>query len=444
MPSSDISLPTHIEIEPTETCNLRCRMCHVSYMPVENRPRLAAELIDKLEDLRDAYVIIGSGFEPMMNKEFSSIIRKLTRLNSSIELITNGTLLSDENVEALKDCDLKSMTFSFDGIQEDTYEWIRRGASHATTIDSILRFRRDFAGRDTFFAVNSTMMRANMEEVSAIVAFWDLHDFDMVRLISMVVREPDPELFKQSLYPVRERYYELLDDAARDIIENKRRIVARSPHYNDSPVRDQYPDHFIEDHVVSGHPSARIARMIRQEQQYGAGPGMTFPCRSPFTFARILFNGDVQLCSTYSIGNLTKDSFHDIWFGEKARKVREMVIKDQRICDACDYFRFCVNSQKVDLENPENYFAKHLIELAGQVDFEAGLSNLEASKRPPRLIDRLNGKAIVEYDKNYFIIPASLGPVDLLTIDGKALPGITVVSGLREARKLAAESSSGE
>src|SRR5438067_197801 len=37
-------LPKLVEIEPTLTCNLRCRMCHVSYMPDEPRPMFPAEL----------------------------------------------------------------------------------------------------------------------------------------------------------------------------------------------------------------------------------------------------------------------------------------------------------------------------------------------------------------------------------------------------------------
>src|SRR5215469_15557636 len=126
--SSSLQLPTQIEIEPTYSCNLRCRMCHVSFMPDEPRPTFDADIIDKLGALRGAYFIIGSGFEPMMNRGFASMMRKLTKLGAGVEMVTNGTLLSPENVSAIVDADTRHITFSFDGITAETYEHIRRGA----------------------------------------------------------------------------------------------------------------------------------------------------------------------------------------------------------------------------------------------------------------------------------------------------------------------------
>ena len=119
-----IELPSVIEIEPTLTCNLRCRMCHVSFMKEESRPALAAEIIDKLPK---AHFIIGSGFEPMMNRQFAEIVGKITKLRGTIELTTNGTLLKPDNVAALLDADVRQITFSFDGIEPSTYEHIRGG-----------------------------------------------------------------------------------------------------------------------------------------------------------------------------------------------------------------------------------------------------------------------------------------------------------------------------
>ena len=84
-------LPKLIEIEPTLTCNLRCRMCHVSYMPDEPRPMFPAELAGKLQGLAGTEILLGSGFEPTMNKGFAQIVRMLARLGLRIELITNGT-----------------------------------------------------------------------------------------------------------------------------------------------------------------------------------------------------------------------------------------------------------------------------------------------------------------------------------------------------------------
>src|SRR5207249_10437673 len=136
-----LELPKIVEIEPTYTCNLRCRMCHVSFMPEEPRPSLRASVLERLRILRGAHVIIGSGFEPMMNREFAQIIRELIKMDTALEVITNGTLLSNENLSALRDANVRILNFSVDGIQPQTYEHIRRGASFTSTITNILRAR---------------------------------------------------------------------------------------------------------------------------------------------------------------------------------------------------------------------------------------------------------------------------------------------------------------
>src|SRR5262245_20694379 len=98
-----LELPKVIEIEPTYSCNLRCRMCHVSFMPEVPRPTLDPAAIDRLAGLRSPYVIVASGFEPMMHREFATIVRKLAAIDARIELISNGTLLTPQIASVLAD-----------------------------------------------------------------------------------------------------------------------------------------------------------------------------------------------------------------------------------------------------------------------------------------------------------------------------------------------------
>jgi MoaA/NifB/PqqE/SkfB family radical SAM enzyme len=57
-------LPKLIEIEPTLTCNLRCKMCHVSYEATESRSTFPAELTEKLAGLGGVDILLGSNYEP--------------------------------------------------------------------------------------------------------------------------------------------------------------------------------------------------------------------------------------------------------------------------------------------------------------------------------------------------------------------------------------------
>jgi MoaA/NifB/PqqE/SkfB family radical SAM enzyme len=125
-----LDLPKLIEIEPTLTCNLRCRMCHVSYMPLEPLSAFPPELTERLAGLEGTEILIGSNFEPTMNKGFPQIIRTLTKLGLRIELITNGTLIKGDALNALADANIRLLVVSFDGARKETYEHIRRRVSY--------------------------------------------------------------------------------------------------------------------------------------------------------------------------------------------------------------------------------------------------------------------------------------------------------------------------
>src|SRR5512140_419131 len=112
---SSIPLPAVVEIEPTAACNIRCRMCHVSFMSSEKRPILDPALIDKLAGLRDAHFIIASGFEPAMHPGLPEILASLAKIGCPYEIVTNGTILTDRLLASLVAGNVQHVTFSFDG-----------------------------------------------------------------------------------------------------------------------------------------------------------------------------------------------------------------------------------------------------------------------------------------------------------------------------------------
>lgn len=79
--------------------------------------------------------------------------------------------------------------------------------------------------------------------------------------------------------------------------------------------------------VSSTNPLTKIVPRNRQQFQTSVDNDGNVRCSSPFTFARILFNGDVQLCYQFSVGNLHTESFEQIWNGKKSHAVRDMLKK---------------------------------------------------------------------------------------------------------------------
>src|SRR5262245_13068133 len=142
--------PELVEIEPTLGCNLRCVMCHVSYMD-EKVKSLDLGALGDLSFIRGRHVIIGSVFEPTIHPRFNQLVDLLNRNGNRIELITNGTRISKLDCPAIYESELSIVTFSFDGIRRETYESIRRNANYRKTVDNILYFHDRFRNTEARF-----------------------------------------------------------------------------------------------------------------------------------------------------------------------------------------------------------------------------------------------------------------------------------------------------
>ena len=129
--------PDLIEIEPTLGCNLRCVICHVSYMD-EKVKSLDLNALGTISFVQGRHVIVGSSFEPTIHPKFNQLIELLNRNRNRIELITNGTRISKLDVPAIYDSNLSVVTFSFDGIRRATFEQIRRNTNYEKTMHNIL------------------------------------------------------------------------------------------------------------------------------------------------------------------------------------------------------------------------------------------------------------------------------------------------------------------
>jgi radical SAM protein with 4Fe4S-binding SPASM domain len=241
----------------------------------------------------------------------------------------------------------------------------------------------------------------------------------------MVVRHDDEALRRQSVTPLMDKVAEKLFEGARRIIDGQYRITMSTSadvFIKPSPLRDQHP-HAFNGSVRSAHPQAKGTWTPRTAFQRGHYPGMPVECRSPFTFARVSFDGDVQLCHQFKVGNLHRDVFDRIWYGPEATKVRTAVMRSARICHACDYYRFCVNSGRIDFEDERNSFNG---ETLGKDD---------PQYQAPALIETVGKTNVVRWLGGFYGIPHRLGHVDVRLLDTSCLPeGVLLDNSLEGLR----------
>jgi hypothetical protein len=145
---------------------------------------------------------------------------------------------------------------------------------------------------------------------------------------------------------------------ARVVGDNRLRIGVLSDYYGMAGFEPPPGISVREATISSNNPDHRHVPGIRQDSQSGTRPGMQWPCKSPFVYARIRWDGAVDLCNkrNFTIGNIYEHSFEEIWNGAKAQALRRQIECDVSTCERCDYVRFSTNSRNLDLDDPQSHF----------------------------------------------------------------------------------------
>ena len=119
-------LPDKVIFEPTQRCNLRCKMCY------QDRGRMAAgeELTyEQITDFFDHHSYLQKitliGGEVFMRRDILDLLRHLN-INHDLVVSTNGTLIGKPEINVLKQCDrLFTVGISLDG-PRDVHDSIRQ------------------------------------------------------------------------------------------------------------------------------------------------------------------------------------------------------------------------------------------------------------------------------------------------------------------------------
>lgn len=141
--------PVNILMEPTNSCNLRCRMCSVWGDGVRRKREvgfMSREVwVAALDEIGSwpARVMVdlhGAG-EPLLHPSFFDIMAYAkSKGNIGAGLLCNGMLLDADRGKALLETGADWVGFSVDGAQREVYEHYRRGAVLNQVEENIERF----------------------------------------------------------------------------------------------------------------------------------------------------------------------------------------------------------------------------------------------------------------------------------------------------------------
>jgi radical SAM protein with 4Fe4S-binding SPASM domain len=172
--------PLHLDIETSNTCNLRCAMCQIPFGKMESG-YMSLELYKKIVDEAKKYFLPSVKFnfrgEPLMHPKIEEYVKLAKDAGVlDVQFNSNGALLTDELSKGLIEAGLSRIKFSIDGVTPEVYNSIRKGTSYDVTIPKILRFieiRNSLGEKLPSVQVQMVYMSSNKKEVVDYIGFWE-------------------------------------------------------------------------------------------------------------------------------------------------------------------------------------------------------------------------------------------------------------------------------
>ena len=139
----------YLRISLLEKCNLRCTYC----MPADGialSPKASLMTAEEIFAIAQTFVENGvdkirlTGGEPLLRKDFPEIVSKLSTLEVSLSITTNGILI-DRHIEVLKQAGIKKINLSLDTLIASKFHSITLRNQFEKVIDNLhLLLNHDF------------------------------------------------------------------------------------------------------------------------------------------------------------------------------------------------------------------------------------------------------------------------------------------------------------
>jgi len=152
----------------THKCNLRCKHCYSNSGEPDEGELTTKQALNVVDQLADAHVtaLAFSGGEPLTRGDFFRVAKHASDRGLYVSLASNGTLLSKENVQKLKEAQVNYIDISIDGATAKTHDDFR-GVPGA--YDRAIAGLKNCIDADICACIATTVGKNNMTELPAII-----------------------------------------------------------------------------------------------------------------------------------------------------------------------------------------------------------------------------------------------------------------------------------
>jgi radical SAM protein with 4Fe4S-binding SPASM domain len=308
-------LPILSEVAVTYRCNLRCSFCYAGCNCTTNpagddREMSTEEVAEVLRKIfREGKVpsVSFTGGEPTLRRDLPELVRHASGLGMRVNLITNGTLMSEGLARVLADAGLDSAQVSLEGVSAETHDGVTsiRG-SFERSLAAVEHL--DQAG--VLVHTNTTINRDNLRECL------EMPRFVRQRLgrerFSMNLLVPTGSAVHNDGLAVS---YSEIGPHLEDICAESRRLGVEFMWYSPVPM------------------------CMFNSVAHGLGNKGCSACDGLLSVAA---NGDVLPCASFdeSVGNLLREGVDDVWRSDRAALHRDKFLAHPE-CRSCPEFEIC-------------------------------------------------------------------------------------------------------
>ena len=192
-------------IEPTTKCNLNCKMCFRHTWFDEPICDLSLEQVRQVLDTMPMSVekVFFSGMgEPLFHPEICQMIRAAADMGVEVELLTNGTLLTEEMIHRLIDAGLDRLWISIDDLDPEAGETGDSQGHTGSVLHNIRILNQIRQNRQSSLSLGITFvaMKSNVHQLAKLPYFIAKYLVDEVNISN--ISPTDPSAQDEMLYGV--------------------------------------------------------------------------------------------------------------------------------------------------------------------------------------------------------------------------------------------------
>ena len=342
-------------IEPTTKCNLNCKMCFRHTWFEEPICDLSLEdfryVLQTMPKTVETIFFGGMG-EPLFHKDILEMIRLAAETGVEVELLTNGTLLTEAMIYGILEAGLTKLWVSIDNLETDSSIHAgtegekpdHSGHDHSGKVLSNIRMLNKIRQKTmstTVLGITFVAMKSNVHQLAKLSYFIAQHLVDEVNVsnISPTDESSQEEMLytglvnmytgpgKGSVLPtVRLPYFDMNLPEAAEGIRSLMRKQNFNLYFNDQPVLRK-----------TGY-----CKFVREGMTFVRADGKVAPCMA------LLHNGYTYLhnirrkITHCSFGNIKEQPLAEIWSSREyktfRRKFDEFEFSSCLYCGHCELF----------------------------------------------------------------------------------------------------------